>query len=81
VEISDTGVGVPEDKLPRIFEMFFQVENDAQPRSVGSGLGLAISREIVDAHGGTISAESKVGKGTTIRVFLPLAPPVHVPEN
>jgi signal transduction histidine kinase len=81
VEISDTGVGVPEDKLPRIFEKFFQVENDAQPRSVGSGLGLAISREIVDAHGGTISAESKVGKGTTIRVFLPLAPPVHAPET
>ena len=76
IAISDTGVGVPQDKLPRIFEKFFQVENDAQPRSVGSGLGLAISREIVDAHGGTISAESRVGKGTTIRVFLPLQPPV-----
>jgi signal transduction histidine kinase len=81
VEISDTGVGVPEDKLPRIFEKFFQVDNDAQPRSVGSGLGLAISREIVDAHGGTITAESKVGKGTTIRVYLPLEPPAHAPEN
>lgn len=76
IAISDTGVGVPPDKLPRIFEKFFQVENDAQPRSVGSGLGLAISREIVDAHGGTISAESRVGKGTTIRVFLPLQPPL-----
>ena len=76
IAISDTGVGVPQDKLPRIFEKFFQVENDAQPRSVGSGLGLAISREIVDAHGGTISAESRVGKGTTIRVFLPSKPPV-----
>ena len=77
IAVSDTGVGVPPDKLPRIFEKFFQVDNDAQPRSVGSGLGLAISREIVEAHGGTISAESRVGKGTTIRVFLPREPPVH----
>ena len=77
IEIADTGVGVPRDKLPRIFEKFFQVENEAQPRSVGSGLGLAISREIIDAHGGTISAESEIGKGTTIRVYLPMHPPVH----
>ncbi len=76
VEVADTGIGIPRDKLPRIFEKFFQVENEAQPRSVGSGLGLAISREIVDAHGGTISAESVEGKGTTFRVFLPLRPPV-----
>lgn len=75
IAVSDSGVGVPRDKLPRIFEKFYQVENDAQPRSVGSGLGLAISREIVDAHGGTISAESRLGRGTTIRVFLPLQPP------
>lgn len=77
LEVSDTGVGIPLDKLPRIFEKFYQVDNEAQPRSVGSGLGLAISREIVEAHGGTISAESVVGKGTTIRVFLPMQPPVE----
>lgn len=76
IEVSDTGVGIPADKLPRIFEKFFQVENEAQPRSVGSGLGLSISREIVEAHGGTISAESTVGQGSTFRVFLPLRPPV-----
>lgn len=77
IEVSDTGVGVPQDKLPRIFEKFYQVDNEAQPRSVGSGLGLAISREIVEAHGGTISAESVVGKGTTIRVFLPMQPSIE----
>lgn len=75
VEVADTGVGIPADKLPHIFEKFYQVENDAQPRSVGSGLGLAIAREIVEAHGGTIAAESEVGEGTRFRVVLPERPP------
>jgi signal transduction histidine kinase len=76
IEVVDTGVGIPAELLPRVFDKFFQVENQAQPRSMGSGLGLAIAREIVDAHGGTIGAESQVGKGTTFRVVLPLEPPV-----
>ncbi|HEV3050759.1 MAG TPA: HAMP domain-containing sensor histidine kinase, partial [Longimicrobium sp.] len=80
VEVEDTGVGIAPEKLPRIFEKFYQVENDAQPRSVGSGLGLAIAREIVEAHGGTISAESEEGKGTRFRVFLPERPPVQRPS-
>jgi signal transduction histidine kinase len=76
IEVRDTGIGIAADKLPKIFEKFFQVENEAQPRSVGSGLGLAIAQEIVEAHGGTITAESQVGRGTTFRVILPLRPPV-----
>jgi signal transduction histidine kinase len=75
VEVTDTGVGIPADKLPRIFEKFYQVENEAQPRSAGSGLGLAIAREIVEAHGGTITAESEEGKGAVFRVVLPEQPP------
>jgi signal transduction histidine kinase len=78
VEVEDTGVGIPPDKLPHVFEKFYQVDNDAQPRSVGSGLGLAIAREIVEAHGGTIGAESEVGRGTRFRVFLPERPPAAV---
>lgn len=74
IEVADSGVGIPPDKLPKIFEKFFQVENEAQPRSVGSGLGLAIAREIVEAHGGTIAAESTLGQGTTFRVRLPKYP-------
>ena len=74
IEGSDTGVGIPPEELPRVFEKFYQIENDAQPKSVGSGLGLAIAREIVETHGGTITAESAVGKGTTFRVCLPLEP-------
>ncbi|WP_420127351.1 sensor histidine kinase [Longimicrobium sp.] len=80
VEVEDTGVGIAPEKLPRIFEKFYQVENDVQPRSVGSGLGLAIAREIVEAHGGTIGAESEEGKGTRFRVFLPERPPVQGPS-
>jgi signal transduction histidine kinase len=75
ITVADTGVGIPGDKLPRIFEKFYQVENDAQPRSVGSGLGLAIAREIVEAHGGTIGAASEPGRGTTFTVTLPDRPP------
>jgi signal transduction histidine kinase len=74
IEVTDTGVGIPPEKLPRVFEKFYQVENSAQPLSVGSGLGLAISKEIVEAHGGTITAESRVGRGTTFRVILPITP-------
>jgi len=76
VRVADTGVGIPPEKLPRIFEKFYQVDNEAQPRSAGSGLGLAIAREIVEAHGGTISAESQVGHGTSFRVYLPERPPL-----
>lgn len=73
IEVSDTGVGIPEAQITRVFDKFYQVENEAQPMSVGSGLGLAISKEIVEAHGGTITADSEVGKGTTFRVILPIA--------
>lgn len=71
MEVADSGIGIPSDHLPRVFEKFYQVQNAAQPKSIGSGLGLAISREIVEAHGGTIGAESEPGRGTTFRVFLP----------
>jgi signal transduction histidine kinase len=75
--VRDSGIGIPPDKVPRIFEKFFQVENEAQPRSIGSGLGLAIAREIVEAHEGTITAESEVGRGTVFRVFLPQPSPAE----
>jgi signal transduction histidine kinase len=75
VEVRDSGVGIPSDKLPKIFEKFYQVDNSAQPRSAGSGLGLAIAKEIVEAHGGTITAESEAGKGTRFRVTVPERPP------
>lgn len=67
LSVSDTGKGIASDDLPHIFERFFKSRD-----SRGSGLGLAIARNLVEAHGGEISAESTLGQGTTIRVMLPL---------
>ncbi len=68
IEVSDTGPGIPEDKLPHIFEKYYQVSDEARRR--GAGLGLSIARDVVRAHGGTIEAESTPGQGTTFRVRL-----------
>ena len=66
VSVSDTGEGIPADLLPRIFERFVKTAG-----SSGSGLGLAIARDLVTAHGGSITAESTLGSGTTVRFTLP----------
>jgi PAS domain S-box-containing protein len=68
--VSDTGVGIPPEYLPRVFERFFRVPG--QSRGIGTGLGLAIVREIVVAHGGTITCTSQPGAGTTFRLTLPV---------
>ncbi len=71
IAVRDTGVGIEPDQLPRIFDKFFQADNQAQTAAKGTGHGLAIAREIVEAHGGTISAESELGKGTMFIVTMP----------
>ncbi len=71
VSVRDTGVGIPPEHLPRIFERFYQVDKARGPRR-GTGLGLAITREIIQAHGGTIRAYSEgEGKGSTFTIWLP----------
>jgi len=72
VSVSDTGVGIPADDLPRIFERFYK--SDKSRSGGGTGLGLAIAKHIIEAHGGRIWAESVVGKGSTIHFTLPLEP-------
>ncbi|HEX4000114.1 MAG TPA: ATP-binding protein [Pirellulales bacterium] len=69
LSVSDTGVGIPAEHLPRLFERFFQVPGRSGGR--GTGLGLAIVREIVTAHGGTIACESQPGAGTRFTIALP----------
>jgi signal transduction histidine kinase len=71
VEVSDTGIGIPKDKLKRIFERFYQVDNSLARRFGGMGLGLSITKQIVEAHGGEIWAESEVGRGSTFFFTLP----------
>jgi len=73
VAVEDNGVGIAKEHLPHIFDKFFQVESPAARRAGGLGLGLAVVREIIDAHGGKVWAESRSGKGTTIYFVLPLA--------
>jgi len=77
VTVTDTGEGIPAEALPRIFERFYQVDK-ARKRSRGAGLGLAITKEIVEAHGGTITAESVVGLGSKFTVRLPVAMPASL---
>lgn len=67
----DTGVGIPGSQLPRIFEKFYQADNQKSAAHGGTGLGLAIAKQIVVAHKGTIAVESTVGVGTTITLWLP----------
>jgi signal transduction histidine kinase len=75
--VSDTGAGIPEEELPRVFERFYRLEKSrvrGEDGRRGSGLGLAIVEELVHAHGGRISVSSRVGEGTTFVVSLPTAP-------
>jgi signal transduction histidine kinase len=71
VDVSDTGIGIASEHLPRIFERFYRVDAGRSRAEGGTGLGLAIVRHLVDAHGGRIEATSTVGRGTTISVLLP----------
>jgi len=70
--VADTGMGVPEEELPHIFERFFRGEQPRLTQIPGTGLGLAIVKEIVELHGGQVTVESQVGEGTTFTVWLPI---------
>ncbi|MDW7732488.1 MAG: ATP-binding protein [Methanolobus sp.] len=72
IEISDNGVGIPENHLPRIFERFYQVDGSMSRSYGGNGLGLYLSKNIVEVHGGKIWIESTEGVGTTVHVLLPV---------
>ncbi|MBA3793690.1 MAG: HAMP domain-containing histidine kinase [Rubrobacter sp.] len=72
IEVSDTGVGIPEDRLPLVFERFYRA--DPSRADGGAGLGLSIARQIAGSHGGEIRAESTPGKGSTFTLLLPKKP-------
>jgi signal transduction histidine kinase len=86
VSVADQGIGIPPDRIERIFEKFYRVDNELTRRVSGTGLGLAISRELVEAHDGRLWVESAPGQGSTFHFTLPIAtgdvpaPPPRAPE-
>jgi signal transduction histidine kinase len=77
VTVEDTGVGIPPDQLAHVFERFYRGDDARDRSSGGAGLGLAIVRELVEAMGGAVSAESTLGQGSRFSFTLPLAPPTE----
>jgi len=75
IAVSDTGVGIPAQDLPRLTERFFRVDKARSRELGGTGLGLAIVKHIVQAHGGALEITSALGQGTTVSAFFAAAPP------
>ncbi len=71
IQVSDTGFGIPEKELERIFDRFYRIKNERTRFITGTGLGLSIVKSIVDAHNGMIQVESELDRGSTFSVCLP----------
>jgi PAS domain S-box-containing protein len=80
LQVKDTGIGIPEMELPRMFERFHRVENAMGRTYEGTGIGLSLTKELVQLHGGTISVESIEGKGSTFSVSIPFGRE-HLPST
>jgi signal transduction histidine kinase len=74
VSVTDTGDGVSEEDLDQLFERYFRTDASRRSTAVGSGLGLGISRDIAVRHGGSLTAVSQVGIGSTFSLVLPITP-------
>ena len=74
VRVTDTGIGIPQRELPRIFERFYRVDRARSRDTGGTGLGLSIVRHVTENHGGDVSVTSELGQGSVFEVRLPTGP-------
>lgn len=79
LEVRDTGIGIPPESIPRIFERFYRVDKGRAREEGGTGLGLAIVKHVAQAHGGQVEVDSRLGRGSTFRVRLPIGTAVTSP--
>ncbi len=75
VRVTDTGPGIPDDQIPQVFERFYRVDRSRSRATGGTGLGLTIARRLVEAHGGRITLDSRVGEGASFSITLPKSGP------
>ena len=78
MQVTDNGPGIPREDQEHIFERFYRVHKDRSRETGGTGLGLSIVKNVVQAHGGTVSVRSVPGEGSTFTVVLPLQQPAPV---
>lgn len=81
LKVADTGGGIPEEDLPRVFDRFWQAQPERGNKPRGLGIGLSLVKEVAEAHGGSVSVDSKAGQGTTFSVSLPLVQPAHLQSS
>jgi signal transduction histidine kinase len=72
ISVSDTGIGIPAEDLPKIGDEFFRAKNARRSEAAGTGLGLSIVKELMNNYGGSMDVDSVEGQGTTIRLLLPV---------
>jgi len=81
IKVKDTGIGISEEEIPRLFDRFYQVDNSQTREQKGTGIGLSLTKELVELHLGSIKVESKEGKWTEITVSLPLGKKHLLPDE
>ena len=81
LKVKDTGMGIPADQLPFIFDRFYQVDDTHTRKAEGTGIGLALTKELVKLLGGSIEAKSKEGEGSTFQVLLPISRKAQIVEE